>query len=285
MLGFSALVAGSFSMGSRIANQIDPAALTMARLIIAVFACAVLAQLFNGGFKRQHFQAPWRWLGFGVIYAVYFVLMFEGLKTADPVATSAVFTLQPILSGLIGYIVLRQIMTQRTALALAIGAAGALWVIFRADMAALMRFDIGKGELLFFIGSVFHAGLPVMMRLNARGEPPLVGTTLMLAGGGVVLLPWAIGPFLAADWAGFSGLGWVTLLYLALIASAVTTLLMAYGSQRLPGAKVLAYTYLVPSWVICWEIAMGGAVPSSLILIGVALTIAALLLLLKPDAQ
>lgn len=272
-------------MGSRIANEIDPAALTMARFFIAVIACAALAQTVGGGFKRQHFQAPWRWLAFGLIYAIYFVMMFEGLKTADPVATSAVFTLQPILSGIIGYIALRQIMTRRMAAALAIGAAGALWVIFRADMAALMRFDVGKGEFLFFIGSVFHAALPVMVRLNMRGEPPLVGTTLMLAGGALVLMPWALGPFLAADWGGFSGLGWFTLLYLALIASAVTTLLMAFASQRLPGAKVMAYTYLVPSWVICWEIAMGGAVPSAMILIGVALTIIALLLLLKPEAH
>lgn len=285
MLSFSALVAGSFSLGSRIANEIDPAALTLARFAIAVVSCAVAAQLVGPGFKRIHFRAPWRWLALGAIYAIYFVMMFQGLKTADPVATSAVFTLQPILTGIIGYIVLRQITTPRMALALAIGAAGALWVIFRADLGALMRFDIGKGEFIFFIGSVFHAALPVMIRLLTRGEPQLVTTTLMLAGGGIVLLPWGIGPALQTDWAALSGLAWLTLLYVAVVASGATSFLMSYSSQRLPGAKLMAYTYLVPSWVICWEIALGGTVPPAMVLVGVALTIVALLMLLKDEAK
>ena len=36
-----------------------------------------------------------------------------------------------------GWLLLRQVTTPRMALALAIGACGALWVIFRADLAAL----------------------------------------------------------------------------------------------------------------------------------------------------
>ncbi|MDX5350063.1 MAG: EamA family transporter, partial [Paracoccaceae bacterium] len=41
------------------------------------------------------------------------------------------------------------------------------------------------------------------------------------------------------------------------------------------------YTYLVPSWVILWEIVLHGAVPPGLVLVGVTLTVAALGLLLK----
>ena len=54
-------------------------------------------------------------------------------------------------------------------------------------------------------------------------------------------------------------------------------------SLRLPSAKVMAYTYLTPSWVIGWEAALGGAVPGGLVLGGVALTVAALGLLLRDD--
>jgi drug/metabolite transporter (DMT)-like permease len=282
MLAFSALVAGSFALGQRIANQIDPAALTLARFAIAFVVMAALVQA-GPGFRRDHLRAPWRWGLLGGIYAIYFVLMFEGLKTATSVSTAAVFTLSPILSAGFGWLLLRQITTPRMAAALAVGATGALWVIFRADLAALMRFEVGRGEAIYFLGCIVHAALPAAMKRTHRGEPQLVATTLLLAGGFVTLLPWGLGPVLATDWAALSPLVWVTVFYVALIASGATAFLLAWASQRLPGAKVMAYTYLVPSWVIGWELALGGSPPPLLVLGGVGLTILALLMLLKDE--
>ena len=282
MLAFSALVAGSFSLGQRIANQIDPAALTLARFALAFVVMAALVQA-GPGFRRAHLQAPWRWGLLGGIYAIYFVLMFEGLKTASSVSTAAVFTLSPILSAGFGWLLLRQVTTPRMALALAVGASGALWVIFRADWGAFLRFEVGQGELTYFVGCIVHAALPATMKMTNRGEPQLVATTFLLAGGFVTLLPWGLGPALATDWAGLSPLVWVTVAYVALIASGATAFLLALASQRLPGAKVMAYTYLVPSWVIGWELALGGSPPPVLVLGGVSLTVLALLLLLKDE--
>ncbi|MGL6210802.1 MAG: EamA family transporter, partial [Paracoccaceae bacterium] len=64
-------------------------------------------------------------------------------------------------------------------------------------------------------------------------------------------------------------------------ASAATFVLLQYATLRLPAAKVMAYTYLVPAWVILWEIALHSATPPALVLVGVALTAFALWLLLK----
>ena len=69
---------------------------------------------------------------------------------------------------------------------------------------------------------------------------------------------------------------WIALAYLALVASAVTTALISYAAQRLPSAKVMAYTYLVPSWVIIWEVFLGHGAPGARPLIGVVLTMLAL---------
>ncbi|MGP1356712.1 MAG: EamA family transporter, partial [Roseicyclus sp.] len=83
------------------------------------------------------------------------------------------------------------------------------------------------------------------------------------------------------DWAGLRPLVWVTLVYVALIASSTTVFLVQYASMRLPSSKVMAYTYLTPSWVLIWELALGQPVPPALVLLGVALSIAALALLLR----
>ena len=70
-----------------------------------------------------------------------------------------------------------------------------------------------------------------------------------------------------------------------MIASSTTVFLVQYAAMRLPASKVMAYTYLTPSWVILWELALRGTLPPPLILVGVALTVLALLMLLRREAE
>ena len=282
MLSFSLLVAGSFVLGALSANAISPLALNTVRFWIAVAIIGV-AVLATSGVPRAAMAAPWRYVLLAALFVTYFVLMFEGLKTAMPVSASAVFTLTPILSAGFGYLLLRQVLTARIALALVIGALGAVWVIFRADLAALLRFEIGQGEMIYFGGCVAHAlYTPLVRRLN-RGESALVFTFGTLLAGAVLLTLVGWADIRATDWAALPGIVWVTILYTAVFASAATFTLLQFAALRLPAAKVMAYTYLTPSWVIVWQIAFGGALPSPLILIGIGLTIVALTLLLRDE--
>ena len=280
MLAFSALVAGSFSLGSLAAPLIDPGALAVVRFLLAGALVGAVAAATTG-IPRSTWVAPWRYLVLGVLMGIYFVLMFEGLKTAAPVSAAAVFTLTPLMAAGFGWLFLRQIMTPRMALALAIGGCGALWVIFRADLQALLALQIGKGEVIYFAGCIAHAAYTPLIRKLNRGEPAIVFTFGMMLGGLVLLTLYARPAVLATDWAALPGIVWITLVYVAVAASAMTFVLMQYASLRLPAAKVMAYTYLVPSWVILWEIALHGAVPPGLVLVGVAMTMLALGLLLK----
>lgn len=284
MLAFSALVAGSFSLGHLAAPLIDPMALTAARFLLAGSLVGVAAWSM-GKLTPQMWRAPWRYGLLGGLMAAYFVLMFEGLKTAPAVATSAVFTLTPPMAAVFGWLTLRQHTTPRMALALAIGAAGALWVIFRADLHALLNLHVGRGEVIYFLGCVAHAIYAPLVRRFNRGESPVAFTFGMLVAGWVLLSLLGAPAIRATDWPELPAIVWVTLLYAAIIATALTFVLLQYAALRLPSAKVMAYTYLVPSWVILWEIALGKGLPPAAILIGVALSILALALLLKDEGH
>ena len=67
--------------------------------------------------------------------------------------------------------------------ALAIGAIGALWVIFRADPARLFSLHIGMGEAIYFAGCVAHALYTPLVRKLNRGEPAVVFTFGMMVAG------------------------------------------------------------------------------------------------------
>ncbi len=282
MLSFSALVAGSFSLGSLAANHIAPTALNAIRFFLAAIPIALLVQA-TGGFRRAALVAPWRYFVLGGLFAAYFVLMFEGLKTAPPVSTAAVFTLTPVITAVFGWLLLRQVTTPRMALALAVGAGGALWVIFRADLSAALAFEIGRGEAVYFAGCVAHAVYTPMLRKLNRGERGLEFIFWVMVAGFVCLMGWGWRAVWATEWTALPGIVWVTILYVAFAASAATFVLLQFAGQRLPSAKVMAYTYLTPSWVIVWEFALGHGVPRALVLVGVALTVLALWLLLKDE--
>ncbi len=280
MLLFSALVAGSFSLGGLVANEIDPVALTAFRFTFA--ACLLSAIVFaTGQFDRRQLWAPWRYLILGASMALYFVMMFAGLQTATPVSTSAVFTLTPLMSAIFGWFLLRQITTGWIAAALAIGATGALWVIFRADFQAFLAFDVGRGEALMFVGCVGHAlYAPLVPKLN-RGEPTLVFTAGMLIAGAVILNIIGAGKLAQTPWLDLPPFVYLCVAYLSLVTTGFTFFLVQYAAMRLPASKVMAYTYLTPSFVILWEGALGNGLPALNLLIGVGLTALALLMLLR----
>ncbi len=282
MLAFSALVAGSFSLGAMAAPHVSPSALTVLRFALACLVAGGFVWA-RGGVTRTAFSAPWRHLVLGGLYAAYFVLMFEGLRTASAVSESAVFTLTPIMAAGFGWLILRQVTTPRMALALACGAAGALWVIFRADLTALLGFHVGRGEAVYFWGCVAHALYAPLVRAFNRGEPPAVLSLGVMVSGLVLVSLWGWRDVMATDWAALPNIVWICLVYVAVAATAITTILLQYAAIRLPAAKVMAYTYLVPSWVILWELALGHSAPPVLVLGGVALTVVALLLLLKDE--
>jgi drug/metabolite transporter (DMT)-like permease len=282
MLLFSALVAGSFSLGGMVANEIAPLALNAVRFVIAAVVVGTFA-LVTTGVPRSALAAPWRYVLLGGLFAIYFVLMFEGLKTSAPVSSAAVFTLVPAMAGVFGWFLLRQRMTPRMALALMIGGAGALWVIFRADVAALLAFDVGRGEVVFFFGCIAHALYTPLVRVLNRGESAVVFSLGTLIAGAAWLLVLGAPDIRATDWAALRPTVWITIFYVAICASSITFVLVQFATLRLPSAKVMAYTYLVPSWVIGWEAALGNGLPPLMVAAGAALTVLALLLLLRDD--
>jgi len=282
MLAFSALIAGSFALGSMAAPHVAPTVLNAVRFVAAAVILGIVAH-FVVGIPRSAFAAPWRYLLLGGSMGLYFVLMFEGLKTAAPVSAAAVFTLTPVMSGVFGFVLLRQVMTGRMALALAVGAAGALWVIFDADWNAMAAFELGRGETIYLWGCAAHALYTPMVRWLNRGERPVVFSFGVLLASAVLVIAAGWNDLRATDWGALPAIVWITIAYTAVAATAATFVLLQFASLRLPSSKVMAYTYLTPTWVILWQAVLGHGLPQGLVMIGVALTAVALLMLLKDE--
>ncbi len=282
MLAFSLLVSLSFSLGHLIANQIAPAALMTLRFALASLVMIGVVRVFGVAIAPV-FARFWRFLLIGGCMAVYFITMFEALRLTTAVSTATMFTLSPLLAAGFGYLLLSQRTSLATFTALSIGALGAVWVIFRADLGALLRFEIGRGEAIFAIGAVAHGAVPVLSRKLLGDVTPLQAALGTTVGALIVSGAYGFSDLVAVPFQSLPAQVWLVLLYLAVVTTAVTFFLVQYASKRLPGSKVMAYTYLVPSWVVMWDLAFNGARPAPAILLGIGCTIVALIMLLRDE--
>lgn len=278
MLTYAALVAGSFSYGALAAPHIGAATLTAARFFLAaILMVALMIALSGRSLPRP--QAPWRYVLLGTLMGIFFVLMFVALEKTDPVSTSAVFTLIPLMSAAFGYVLLRQMSGRVVIASLVISAIGALWVIFRGDLGRALAFEVGRGEAIFFIGCVCQAAYGPFVRLLNRGESVLEFTCWTLVAATICVTIYALPEMLDTDWAELPSVVWFCLAYLAVFATAISFFLLQYASLRLPAAKVFAYGYLVPSFVIILEGVFAQNWVSPVVTVGAIITVAGLFVL------
>lgn len=281
---FAALIAGSFSIGHLAAPFIEPSAINAIRFVFATILIAIIHLAVLG--KLPSFpKAIWRFVILGALMATYFILMFVALQIASPISTGAVFTLVPVMSAGFGWLFLRQTSGPVVLISLTVAAMGAIWVIFKGDLEAILGFRIGMGEAIFFFGCMAHAAYAPLVKKFNRGEPVVSFTLLTLVASTVWIAAVGAQDIVTTSWTALPGIVWIAVAYLAIFTTATTFFLIQFASLRLPASKVLSYGYLTPAFVILIEgvIGHGWAVPS--ILFGALVTAIALLVMaFAPDS-
>jgi drug/metabolite transporter (DMT)-like permease len=278
MLLFAVLIAGSFSFGGLAARYMEAEPLTLWRYILTI---VVMAALAFGAFKVPAVwpKEIWRFLLLGGLIAIYMLTMFTALEFTSPIATGAVFTLMPLLSAGFALPVLGQKTRPGVLAGLIIAAAGAVWVIFRGNIGAILSFDIGTGEMIFFAGVICHALYVPLIRRFDRGEPAVAFGFWVTVGAALWLVPPGIRGLIETDFSALPLAVYAAVAYLAVVTTAFTFLLLQYASMRLPASKVLGYGYLTPSFIILLEGLLGHGWASLPVLAGALVTACGLALM------
>ena len=287
MAVFALVIAASFSLGSRAALLIEPGALTALRLLLASMVMAgasLIAMPKKNWGQMVRPKAFWRFILLGGLMGLYFITMFEALKTTNPVSTGAIFTLLPLFTTAIAFFLLQQSAKPVVLISLTIAAAGSVWVIFRGDVDAILKFNLGRGEYIFLAGTFAHALYAALVRRLNRGEPVMLFSFWTLVGATLAVTPYALGEIMATRWLALPLFVWLTIAYLATVTTAGTFFLLQYAVVRIPAAKATAYVLLTPCYIILLEGIVGvGWAPVGVIL-GALVTILGLAILIRaPD--
>jgi drug/metabolite transporter (DMT)-like permease len=283
MLLFAALIALGFSLAALIKHDITTGPLNAIRFLLGTLVMGAIA--FAGARNRfELVKAPWRFAVIGLLSAVYFITNFIGLTLARPVAISAEFTLIPLMSAAIAFALMRQRAGPVVLLSLVLAGLGSIWVIFQGSVAAILGFDIGQGEVIFFAGCVCYAVYTVLLRRLNRGEPAMVASFWTLTATTIWIALYGAHDIFGTDWLHLPGRVWWVVAYLCVFPTAVSFFLVQFAALRLPSAKVVAYGYLTPAFVILFEGIGGHGWPGPSVFAGAAVTVLGLLVLaVVPD--
>jgi drug/metabolite transporter (DMT)-like permease len=278
MLANAFLVATSFPVGAAITHALPPAALNGVRFALAATVFAVLLTL-TGGWRRPGPRDGLRYVLLAAALVGFFVAMFAALRLTTAVNTSALFTLVPLMSAAIAWPLLGQRTPPRQLACMALAGLGALCVVFRGSAAAALAFQFSAGDLIFLAGCVsFAAFSPLTRRLDV-GENLMSQTFWTLVAATAMLAALAAPGLAGTDWTAVPAQAWAGIAYLAVFTTAATFYLMKYASLRLPAARVMAYSYLIPGFVVLLETVRTGAPPPATVLAGAAIAALATLAL------
>jgi len=252
MLLFSLFVAGSFIFGKIFAEIIKPELLTFYRFLLgAIILGSYLS--YSKNLSRAILIKPWRYFVLSGIYSIYFVFMFIALRHTSTISTSAIFALMPFSTLILDSLFFNKKSKPLIWLALGFSSFGALFIVFDGSLHNALSFKLDYGEFIFLIGTVVYSTYALFQpRLN-NGENLLITTFGVLTAGTVIL-----GVTLVIQDQNFIPeaipLGLIFLvIYLAIFASIGTILCLNYASNKIPGTNVMAYSLLIPFWVLLVE--------------------------------
>ena len=282
MLTFSLLVSGSFIIGSIIANLISPDLVTFLRFLLAFIAIAVLIP-YQSKVRFVKYLSIWRSLILGALISIYFITMFEGLKTASSTSMAVVFTFTPLLAGFFDLIFSNRVMSKKVWITVVVAAVGALWIIFDGNIENFINFKVGYGEKLFFLGCICHALYAALIPKFNNSEPAIIQTFGTLISGIIILGLFSNEKVFYFSWIDFPFIVLISILYLAIFATAASFFLIQYSAVRLSSIKVMAYTYAVPIWVVLLQIIFLQQLPNTITFVGAFVILVSLLILLFND--
>ncbi|NTV13311.1 MAG: DMT family transporter [Desulfobulbaceae bacterium] len=265
------IVSSSFTVGEAITRGLDPAVLLLIRYLVATIGLLPLLFMNDGKLEIP----PARQLGgYGAISACtvgFFWCMFAALRSTSALNTSIIFTLVPGISGVYSAIFLGERLGRYRLLALLCGMFGALWVIFRGDLARLLALEVNHGDLLFLAGCFLMAAYTPLVKVVHRRESMLVMTFWVLATGLGWLIILAAPQLPGVEWAAVSFKLWAGIIYLATFSTILTFYLTHLATLYLGPTQVMAYSYFYPLFVLLLNWFFGHGLPPAIILPGVAL--------------
>jgi drug/metabolite transporter (DMT)-like permease len=249
-LAFVAIVVMTAAWGSTfflikdVVTRIPVADMLAVRFGLAAVALLVIA----GRQLRMSAATLRRGVLLGLLYGLAQILQTFGLAHTAASVSGFITGLYVVITPLLGAAILRVRITPRVWLAVGLATVG-------LGVLSLNGFTVGYGELLTLVASAVYAG-----HILAMGRMASAGTTMSLTVVQMIVI--ALLSTVAALPQGVqlpsSGRDWLIVLYLGVVAGAVTMFLQTWAQSRIDATRAAVTMAMEPVWAAGFAVGLGG---------------------------
>ena len=258
---------GTFIAARVAAQNVGPFSGSFLRFVIASLFLIFITKRLEGGLpplKREQI-IPVILLGMTGVFA-YNVFFFFGLQTVTAGRASVIIAMNPIFIALFASLLFRERLSRINVAGILLCVAGAVIVISEGTPLALLRGDLGRGDL-YILGCVTSWVLYSLIGKRTMQEiSPIAAVTYScLIGGALLFVPaWLEGLF--TDVAGFRTVDWLGIAYLGFFGSVLGFTWYYQGIQAIGASRAAVFINFVPvSAVIIAFFLLGETLDISLI--------------------
>ncbi|MHB8910431.1 MAG: DMT family transporter [Syntrophales bacterium] len=240
--------AGNAVLARALHTLLPPATMAFWRWVLALLLLSpfVLRPMYE---ERSLLTASWKRLALLGVLGVgcYNTFLYAALQTTTATNGVLINSMTPLLIVLMGRVLFGVRMTRRQQVGILLSLAGVIGIVSRGDIAALVRLDFNRGDLLLVGGALTWALYTVLLRWRPAGIGTLafLGTTVA---SGIVLLMLPLYLIELASgriavWNAATGAGMV---YFAVFPSILAYLFWSGGVQRIGANRAGLFLHLVP---------------------------------------
>jgi len=179
---------------------------------------------------------------------LYNAVFFTGLKLTTATNGALIVAINPLLTAVLSALWLRERVSATQAAGLLLSLFGVAVVIARGSLAIFANLSCNRGDLIMLGAPLCWALYSILGKKVLERFTPLAATAYASLFGALLLIPAALREHaaLGGAWPGFSWLGWLAILQLAILGTVVGFVWWYQGVQLIGTARAAAFVNLVP---------------------------------------
>ncbi len=275
------LISGSFYASKILSGIIDPISLTLYRFVLAFLILLPFIILKKDKLIKAIKILP-KAMVVSLFYSLYFIGTFKALEDTTILNTGTIYTLVPLMTAILCIFFFKEKIALKQLFIYFLGILSTCIIIFKADFNLFLSFSLNKGDIIFFLASLSMALYPIFLKLFYTKDDELIITVSSTLLGGIIWM--SLTMFLLGipyEWEKITEDLFYSMLYLTIGTTVITLFLYQKASLILGPKKLMAYIYLNPATVAFIMYIFEGKLISLGVLIGIAISTFATILILK----
>jgi drug/metabolite transporter (DMT)-like permease len=228
-------------------EDVSPVTVVWLRFLIGVVVLGIAVMLRQqAGIPGRKDMVQLAGLGFiGITFHQW--LQSTGLQTAQASTTAWIVATTPIFMAILGWLFLKEKLTQLQLFGIILAALGVVMVVTRGDLGALQVGDFGTpGDILILVSAPNWA---IFSALSRRSLAKFPATQMIFF---VMVFGWLFTSVFLISGPGLSEIvllstrGWAGILFLGVACSGLAYIFWYDGLKAIPASRIGAFLYLEP---------------------------------------